>query len=150
MQLVRRPLFWMITAEAVVVMVLLGAAWHFFDGYRHRASVASTVVAKGPARSGSGPVSAPKISTPPPAGSPKPAHPAAPTPGVRLPFDITALNSDAASWERQEERLATALTRALRAYLETVVVPAVERAERVTPATSPATTQSPAAMRNMP
>ena len=42
------------------------------------------------------------------------------------------------------------IVRAARGYLETVVLPAVTRAERVTRATSPATRQSMAAIRKMP
>ena len=75
---------------------------------------------------------------------------AEPTRVTGLPFEIKVLNSDAAGWERQQERLVALLTRAVGAYVETVVIPAVERAERVSPATSPATTQSPAAIMNTP
>lgn len=150
MELLRRPLFWMIAAEVVVVTILLVAAWHFFDSYRHGMSAAPAGLARAPGRSVPGPASSPKVSASSPASPGNPVPSAAPTRVTGLPFDIKALNSDAAGWERQQERLAALLTRALRAYVETVVVPAVERAERVSPATSPATTQSPAAIRNTP
>ena len=146
MQLLRRPLFWMVTLEAIIVMILLGAAWHFFESYRRGAPAATA--ASRPA-SGAMPGARPPARLPPP--SPSRPVPSATVPrAAGLPVDVKHLNSDAASWERLEERMATALTGALRTYIETVVLPAVERAERVSPATSAATTQSPAAIRKTP
>lgn len=149
MQLLRRPLFWLIAAEVIVVGILIGAAWHFFAVYRHALPTAASAVARVP------PAGTPR--TPGASGRAEPTPSASPTPGpgstrpaTTLPFDIGVLNGDAANWERQQERLTRALTVALRVYVESVVVPAVERAESVRPATTPATTQSPAAIRKMP
>ena len=150
MQLLRRPLVWMIAAEAIVVSILLGAAWHFYESYRRSPAATPPAVAKAPAVRATVTVASPRATPPSPARTPKPPSAAPARPGIGLPFDIQALNGDAADWERKEERVAMALTGALRVYVEAVVVPAVERAERVRPATSPATTQSPAAIRNTP
>lgn len=146
MQLLRKPLAWMIAAEVVVVALLVAGAFHFLQGARQQAVASTLPAARVPVRPAT-PSSAP---APAPSATPTPGKSTAPTPGAGLPFDIATLNSDAASWERLQERLTKALTRALRLYVETVVVPAVERAERVRPAISPATTQSPAAIRNTP
>lgn len=146
--LLRRPLFWMIAAEVLIVALLLATAWHYYQGSRHAHSSAAQVA---PVPSGGDPVAV----NPSPHASPA-ARPVAPpkppmTPVIPgLSFDPATLNSDAAGWEQAEARMTLALTRAIRGYLEGVVLPAVERAERVSPAITPARTQSPAAIRNTP
>src|SRR5713101_8714977 len=126
-RLVRAPLLWMVLVEVAVVGALILVAWHAIAG-----------------ASASGP-SAP-FSLPPAAASPADtALPAAggpvanaglrgPAPGLNLAVDfwrlrLESLNRDQAEFEALEWKLTHTVMDAARDYLETVVLPAVRRAE---------------------
>ncbi len=126
-RLVRAPLLWMVLVEGAVVGALILVAWHAIAG-----------------ASASGP-SAP-FSLPPAAASPADtALPAAggpvanaglrgPAPGLNLAVDfwrlrLESLNRDQAEFEALEWKLTHTVMDAARDYLETVVLPAVRRAE---------------------
>lgn len=126
----RRPLTWMLAAELVVVAALGLAVWHLWQDWQRPPAVVA----------GGGPVGvAPAGSDPPPTGPPRQplprSSPPAPraTPGmgsgtVFLAGQLDGINRDQAAWEGAQWRLLSALTGAMRDYLERVVVPAVERA----------------------
>jgi hypothetical protein len=128
--LLRAPLLWMVLAEIAVVGALILVAWH--------------AIADASASGAPGPFSFP---FPPAAASPADtALPAAgvpvtgantrgPAPGLNLGTDfwrarLGSLNRDQAEFEALEWRLTHAVMDAARDYLETVVLPAVKRAER--------------------
>lgn len=126
-KLFRAPLAWMIVAECALVGALMLVAWH---------TIAS---------SSAPPAEAPLV-FPPPASSPAEtalpamgmplsgANRARQLPGLNLGVGfwrvrLGSLNRDQAAFEALEWRLTRAITQAARDYLETVVIPAVRRAE---------------------
>ena len=145
MSRLRQPLFWIVLAEVVLMFVLFAVAWRVYEAHRPAASAGFPL----PPSSASPPAAAPTQRPSPPPSRPSP------TPGVAgrkpalFPVDLAALNRDQASLERAEDAVLVELIRSARGYLETVVLPAVRRVERVSAAISPATAQSPAATRKM-
>ena len=123
------PLTWMLIGEVALLAACAVLAWHVYEE-----------------RTGAGPptavLPAPLLS-PSPRATPRPAPAAratpspvahatpAPAPSSRGP-DLAALlrqlNGDESAREQLEAGLVKALTEAMRAYLEQVVVPAVEKA----------------------
>jgi hypothetical protein len=144
----RQPLFWIVAAEVLVMFVLFVVSWRVYQAHRQPAPTASlSSVAAAPA-----PTAVPSDPGPEAPANPAPASPratAAPTPSG-FPVNLDQVNSQQASLERLEEGIVARLVEAMRAYLETVVLPAVRRAERDSTAISPATAQSAAAITKMP
>ena len=138
-------MFWIVLCEVLLMFALFAVSWRVYQAHRPVPS----------AGAGSPTALAPAAGSPAPSESP-PSLPANPTakPGARplqsFPVDLGQLNRDQAELERAEDALLTSVVHTAAGYLETVVLPAVRRAERVSSATSPATTQSPAAIRKMP
>ena len=144
-RLFRKPLTWLVLAEALVVTALVGFAWSVYSAPGGPPpilpAIARPLAQTSPRIPSSGlPVPKPKPS--PSLGRPIPA------PGL-LPSDLAGLNRDQADWERAEAGIVAALMSAARRYLDAVVLPAVERAEssRASPARTPAMTQIPAAIK---
>ena len=134
--LLRKPLTWMVLAECVVMVALLLVGWRIVAG-----------AASGAPGSSWWP---PRIIQPdpsPPLLSPltPPAAARGPRPGLNLDPGfwkerLSDLNRDTSSIEALEWKIARAVMTTARGYLQTVIVPAVERAERRTrPSPSPAT-----------
>lgn len=144
MSRLRQPLFWIVLAEVVLMFVLFAVAWRVYEAHRPSASAGFPL----PQSPASPPAVAASPRQSPVAPRPSPPAAVARKPAV-FPVDLAALNRDQASLERAEGALLVELVRSARGYLETVVLPAVRRAERVSMATTPATTQSPAATRKM-
>jgi hypothetical protein len=141
----RQPLFWIVLGEIVLMFALFVVSWRVYQAHRPVASAGAAIpTALAPAAGSPLPSSA--------LPSPRPRPTA--TPVLRalsgFPIDVGQLNRDQAELERAEDALLVRIVHAARGYLETVVLPAVRRAERVSSATSPATTQSTAAIRKMP
>jgi hypothetical protein len=138
-------MFWIVFGEVVVMFALFAVSWRIYQAHRPVASAgAAFPTALAPA------AGSPLPSQEPPPVASRPA--ASPTPRSlqSFPIDLGQLNRDQAELEHGENALLMSLVHAARDYLETVVLPAVTRAERVPKATSPATTQSAAAIRKMP
>jgi hypothetical protein len=141
----RQPLFWIVLGEIIVMFALLAVSWRLYQEHRPVPSAGAALP------TALAPATRPHVPSPAPP-SPRARPTATPTtrPLQSLPIDLGQLNRDQAELERVENALLARLVRALRSYLETVVLPAVMRAERVSSATSPAATQSAAAIRKMP
>ena len=116
----------MIAAEGAVVGTLLLVAWHVIAG----------VAAPSPAA----PLIFPAVETSPAdtalpaAGVPAGANAHGPLPGLNVGIAfwrlrLASLNRDQAEFEAMEWRITHAVMEAARDYLETVVLPAVRRAE---------------------
>ena len=128
-RLLRAPLLWMLLAEIAVVGALILVAWHAIAG-------ASASGAPGPFSFPFPPATAsPADSALPAAGVPvADANTRGPAPGLNLGIDfwrarLGSLNRDQAEFEALEWKLTHAVMDAARDYLETVVLPAVKRAE---------------------
>jgi hypothetical protein len=125
--LIRQPLTWMVIAECVVVAVLLVLVWNLVGSAASRVGAAAIQAAVPPARDSI---------------SPLPDLPAAPLPASRA--QLPGLNLDPSFWrqrlgqlnreqvglEQIEWRIVHGAMDAAQRYLETVVLPAVVRAER--------------------
>ena len=125
---IRAPLTWMIAAELLVVSLLILVAWHVFAGGMASQPAAPTgfpAAEVSPADTGL-----------PAAGAPAGAmtlH--GPFPGLNLGVGfwrgrLGSLNRDEAAFEALEWRVTHAVMAAAHDYVETVVLPAVRRAER--------------------
>jgi hypothetical protein len=127
-KVVRAPLTWMVVAECVVVGALILVAWHALAGAAGSIS--------GPAIGFPAAEASPADTALPAAGVPA-GHPnfRGPFPGLNLGIGfwrgrLGSLNRDEAAFEALEWRVTHAVMAAAREYLETVVLPAVRRAER--------------------
>jgi 2-methylaconitate cis-trans-isomerase PrpF len=143
----RQPLFWIVVCEVIVMFALFIVSWRVFQAHRPVASAGAAIpTALAPATASPVPSTRPHPVTPRPVAKPVPS----PHPAAAFPIDLEQLNRDQADLERSEDALLVRMIRTARDYLEGVVLPAVRRAERVKTATSPAATQSPAAIAKMP
>jgi hypothetical protein len=131
--LFRPPLCWLALAELLIVGVLVAVLWHAWDARQPAPAVAAA-----PPRSlvpGSGRRPPPRPSAPPSVLPTNLTPPAGPTPGIRTDPDFLArqmneLNRVEAAFAEVEWRATKATADAIRHYLDRVVLPAVERAER--------------------
>lgn len=144
----RQPLFWIVAAEVVVMFVLLAVSWRVYLAHRPASSASPPMVAAAPA--GTAAPRAPASPAPGTSASPAISKPAARPLPSGFPVNLGRLNAEQGSLERLEEDLLGRLTNAMRAYVETVVLPEVRRAERESAAITPARAQSAAAIRKMP
>jgi hypothetical protein len=127
----RRPLAWLILLEVVVVAALAATTYHLVTTRTATANAAPPVVH----------AAVPKPRPPTPAAAPPPAapaptpHPLGPPPGLN--FDpafwsgqLHRINQDQHLLEQLQWRLTAAVTDWIRAYVNQVLIPAVEQAER--------------------
>ena len=124
----RQPVTWMVAAEIVVVAAFGGVAWHELAA----------------AGQGSAPLILPATSTPEDTSAPDVPADAISPPGASSVPLLPGLNVDPAFWrdrlgglneaeaqfEALEWRIIHSAMDTVRRYVDTVVVPAVERAER--------------------
>ena len=138
-------MFWIVLGEIVVMFALFVVSWRVYQAHRPVASAGAAIPTALAPAAGS-PLPSPAL----PSLRPRPTATPAPHQLLGFPIDIGQLNRDQAALERGEDDVLQRIVRAARGYLETVVLPAVRRAERVSSATSAAPAQSPAAIRKMP
>src|ERR1700682_774957 len=107
------------------MFALLAVSWQVYQAHRRVPSAgAATPSALAPA------ARSPLPSQPPRSPAVRPSSAPATRSLQSFPIDLRQLNLDQAELERVEDALLKRLTRAARGYLETVVLPAVTRAER--------------------
>jgi hypothetical protein len=126
--LLRKPLPWMVLAECAIVAALIIVAWHMIANAP--AQVVPVLPATSPAAAGdaSGPVSADLPAQPTP-------HVSAPPPGLNVDATfwrerLAELNRGQAAFEALEWRIVRSAMDAAHRYVESVVIPAIARAER--------------------
>ena len=128
--LIRTPLTWLVIAEFLIVGVLIVLAWQLVASAVRPASAASSVQA-----------SAPAVDTGSAADSPLPnlpvigKLPAGPMPGLNLGSAfwrsrLAQLNEDQVFFERLEWQVVHTAIASMERYIQVVVVPAIQRAER--------------------
>jgi hypothetical protein len=129
----RPPLVWLVTAEAVLVAILGGVAWHAWQQHSPAGPAAAGAIphAAAPAPAPAGP--APPGAAPAPQPSAPPPQ-AGPTPGIRtdqefLSRQLTELNRVEATFADLEWRVTRAVVDAIQRYLDGVVLPSIERSE---------------------
>lgn len=131
MRFLRQPFTWLVVIEFCALAAFGVLGWHLL-GARLGAPPGGAVAAVPPV----GPPPAPAASTPQPAVSlsiPTPAR-AGPTPGLGTSPDflnrqLHAVNRDESAWEGAEWTILQAGMRFARAYIESVVLPAVRSAQ---------------------
>ena len=122
----RSPLTWMVAAEIIVVAALIAVAWNVVASANR--PIATPAVGEAPVQttdSGSGLPQIPELNLRPTKG---------PLPGLNLDPEfwrerLGSLNSDQVYLEQLEWRIVRNAELAVNQYLETVVLPAVRRAE---------------------
>jgi hypothetical protein len=126
--LIRQPLTWMVIAECVVVAVLLMLVWNMVATSASHVGAAPVQAAVPPAQDSISPL----------ADLPEAAPPSARAQLPGLNFDpsfwrqrLGQLNREQVGLEQIEWRIVHGAMDAAQHYLETVVLPAVVRAERV-------------------
>lgn len=128
-----RSLALIVAGEALVLCALGVAAWHVYQAH--------VAVPPRATASGAGPIPAtslpaPRLSPSPPAARPAVSPPAPrATPGLAssdafLGTQARNLNRDQAAWEAAQWSLVKAAMDVGRSYIEKVVTPAVDRAEK--------------------
>jgi hypothetical protein len=128
---IRQPLIWMILAEVVLVVAFLLVAWRLWDDrQRTAAGPRPTLPSHGPPRSSRSPA----VGATQPVIAPTPA-PRAPVPGVSsdpafMARQMQGLNQETSAIEGVEWEAARTVMQWTRWYLDHVVLPAVERAEK--------------------
>src|SRR6266705_4547044 len=124
--LFRKPLTWMVLAECSVMVALLVVGWRIVAGAGDGAPLTSWF----PPAIGQPSASPPLLSPLQP-----PAAARGPVPGLNVDPGfwrkrLTDLNRDTSTIQALEWKVAHAVMTTARGYLETVILPAVERAER--------------------
>ena len=128
--LIRTPLTWLVIAEFLIVGVLIMLVWQLVASAVRPASAAPSVPASAPAVDSSSAADSP-LPDLPVIGKP----PAGPMPGLNLDSAfwrsrLAQLNEEQVFFERLEwQVLHTAIT-SMERYIQVVVVPAIQRAER--------------------
>jgi hypothetical protein len=125
-RLLRTPVTWMVAAECVVVALLLIVAWRLVAGVTGNAE--PPVIAVPPTATAS-PSPEPVVPSIPKQG------PDSPLPGLNLDSvfwraRLEQLNREQVYFEALEWRIVHTSVSAMQRYIESVVVPAVQRAER--------------------
>jgi hypothetical protein len=128
-RLFEKPLTWMVFAEVVVVIALIGVAWHMVAGVASNSSTSLLLPA----------VTATPADTALPDVSPDVLNPPDTTavpllPGLNVDpafwrVRLAALNGAEAQLEALEWRIVHSAMDTIMRYVDSVVVPAVERAE---------------------
>ena len=126
-KLIRNPLTWMVAAEILVVGALVIVAWNVVASAT-RPAVASSALAP---RDATGEAGAPLPDLP----VLIPSRQAGPLPGLNVDAGfwrerLARLNGDQVDLEQLEWRIVHSAEDAVKQYLETVVLPAIQRAER--------------------
>jgi hypothetical protein len=124
--LLRRPLTWLIAAEVVVMLALVALAWHLVQA-RGQAPPRVAVLRPGPIPSAANPSPAAASVALQPSPRPTP-HPGLATDLPTWINELAFINQDQAAWQKAEWSLLQAVVRAVRDYIEKVVLPAVTRA----------------------
>jgi hypothetical protein len=129
--LIRSPLSWMVVAEVAVVTLLVIVAWQLVTGVAHTRGAVPAVAAPAPSAAPLDPAALglPDVDIPIVA----PAQGAMPGLNLASAFwraRLVDLNRDEGLFVQLEWRLVRAAEAAVKRYIDTVVLPAVRRAER--------------------
>jgi hypothetical protein len=127
-RMVRQPIAWMVVAEIVVVAALVAVTWHELAG---TAGAAAPLIL--PATSTPEDTSAPDVpadALTPPAATSGPQLPGLNVDPAFWRERLMGLNGAEAQFEALEWRIIHSAMDTVRRYVDTVVVPSVERAEK--------------------
>lgn len=126
--LIRKPITWMVAAEVVVVAALVVASWYFLAGARPASELPALLLPSSSEPAGTAaPVPPDALAPPQPSAVPL-------LPGLNVDpafwrTRLEALNGAQAQFEELEWRIVRSAMDSMRRYIETVVLPSIERAE---------------------
>ncbi len=126
--LLRQPITWMVAAEIVVVALLAGVAWHELAGAG--AGAPPLVFPALPSPQDTTAPDVPSDALAPPASSAQPLLPGLNIDPAFWRERLVGLNAAEAQFEALEWRIIHSAMDTVWRYVSTVVIPAVERAER--------------------
>jgi hypothetical protein len=126
--LLRRPLTWLVAGEIVVMLALFGLAWHLLQTRQPPAPAVAML--RPPASPSAPPSSATASATLEPSPGPTP-HTGLATDLPTWTAQFAFINRDQAAWQKAEWNLLQAAVKAIRDYIEKVVLPAVTRVEEL-------------------
>jgi hypothetical protein len=126
--LIRQPITWMVAAEIVVVAALVVASWYLLAGARPGSDLPALRLPSSSEPAGAEP-SVPPDAVVPPQPSSVPLLPGLNVDPAFWRTRLVALNAAQAQFEALEWRLVHSAMDSLRRYIETVVLPSIERAE---------------------
>lgn len=126
--LIRKPITWMIAAEIVVVAALVVASWFFLAGARPGPDLPSLLLPSSAAPPDAT-ASVPPDALAPPEPSAVPLLPGLNVDPAFWRTRLAALNGAEAQFEELEWRIVHSAMDSMRRYIETVVLPSIERAE---------------------
>jgi len=129
--LIRKPITWMVAAEVVVVAALVVASWYFLAGTRPASELPALLL---PSSSEPAETAAPVPPVPPDALAPPQPSAVPLLPGLNVDpafwrTRLEVLNGAQAQFEELEWRIVRSAMDSMRRYIETVVLPSIERAE---------------------
>jgi hypothetical protein len=127
--LIRKPITWMVATEIVVVAALVVASWYFLAGVRQGSDLPALLLP-----SSSIPPADTAASVPPDALTPPQPSALPLLPGLNVDPEfwrkrLEALNGAQAQFVELEWRVVHSAMDSMRRYIETVVLPSIERAE---------------------
>jgi len=126
--LFKQPITWMVLGEVVVVAALVAVSWHVLAGGLHTVGSVTSPATVAPEDTAPPDESISVVNPPSPSAAP-------PLPGLNVDpafwrLRLAALNDAEVQVEALEWRIVRSAMDTIHRYLETVVLPAVERAER--------------------
>ena len=126
--LIRKPITWMVAAEVVVVAALVVASWYFLAGTRPTSELPALHL---PSSSEPADTAArvPPNALAPPQPSAVPLLPGLNVDPAFWRTRLEVLNGAQAQFEELEWRIVRSAMDSMRRYIETVVLPSIERAE---------------------
>jgi hypothetical protein len=128
--LLRKPLTWMVLAEIVVVAALGAVSWHLITGVAGSQGAPVVIPEVAPVPDGSAVPDLPPGVLSPPEASAAPMLPGLNVDPAFWRARLAALNEAEAQIEALEWRIVHSALETIQRYLDSVVIPAVERAER--------------------
>jgi hypothetical protein len=127
-QLIRKPITWMVASEIVVVAALVVATWYFLAGARPGADLPALLVPPS-SEPADATASVPPDALAPPQPAAMPLLPGLNVDPVFWRKRLEALNGAQAQFEQLEWRIFGSAMDSMQRYIETVVIPSIERAE---------------------
>ncbi len=128
-QLIRQPLTWMVAGEVLVVAALVGVCWHLLAGQPIAPNLPALILPSSSPPAADAEASMPADGLAPPRPSAVPLLPGLNVDPMFWRKRLDALNRAEAEFEGLEWRIVRSAMDSMQRYIETVVLPSVQRAE---------------------
>jgi hypothetical protein len=128
-QFIRQPLTWMVTGEIVVVAAFVGVCWHLLAAQPAGSDLPALLLPSSSSSADGAESSVPPDALAPPLPSSVPLLPGLNVDPAFWRKRLGELNGAQAQFEELEWRIVRSAMDSMRRYIETVVLPSIERAE---------------------